>query len=385
MFKKIQLIDSISKNKYTLDNIDLNFYCCGVTAQSEMHIGHCRTFIIVDCLRRFLKFAGYNVKYGMNITDVDHKINNKINTIIGNQIKKENQICLYEDFIIYQTNNFFHNMHKLNMLPIDNFYSVSKIIPHIISFIESLIKKGYAYEKSGSIYFDTVQYGKKFGLIQMQDFPLWLAGGIKDITFSSPWKSQFGGHPAWHITCSVINNLIFGNTIHLHAGGEDLAYPHHFCECLQSNVYNDKNDTFQNFFHIAPILNNGIKMTKSLENCIGISDCYELYEPNEIRLMCILEHYSKSLEVNELFCSVKWIKYLITKFNKLKSQKYLNSFFDQNMKNNYDSVIEPLYDNFQTHTFITKIETFINKYEETKLKQFEEYVNNFIFILGLDI
>lgn len=320
MNNRLCLIDSFTNEKYYFIDNNIKIYCCGITAQSQIHAGHCRTFIIFDSVRRLLSLLGHKVDFGTNITDVDHKINKKINDIISNtntNINNSNKLYdTYKKFTNEQTNNFINDCKKLNMLPIEKIFRVSEIIPQIVNFINKLIENKYAYEKNGNVYFSIDEYNKNFNCTSNQpnDFLLWIAGKYNDITFDSPWNSEFKGYPAWHITCSVINSIMFDDFVHLHGGGEDLKNSHHLCECLQTNSYFNKKIVFKNFMHVAVVTNNGIKLTKSLNNCLQLEEMLINYTPNEIRIMCLLKNYHKQIEIKRIIkllnkCKTYFIMY----------------------------------------------------------------------------
>jgi cysteinyl-tRNA synthetase len=393
---KVKLLDSVDGTNFILDNKQIFFYSCGITAQSEIHIGHCRTLIFYDSLKRFLIFSGYNVIHGTNITDVDHKINNKLYEMYN--IKNTNDLCelknnslheVYKNFVDEQCDDFTYYSNMLNLILPDKIIRVSQIISQIINYIQHLMENGFAYEQEGEVYFD-IKQGNIFGDTRfnnlskdMQNFKLWIKGNEKSVTFPSPWKSIYGGYPAWHITCSVINSMIFGDTVNIHGGGDDLLFPHHYCECLQSNAYHRK-QVFQHFIHTAPITKDGIKMTKSIGNCVFISEALKLYSPNEIRIMCLYYHYSKSVDINELFEKISFAKDYLSNIKNIIDCKNEYIEITHEIRIEYDSTISVLCDNFKLDTFLELSNKFMEKYINLKQQQYIKMcVYDYIYILGL--
>ena len=210
-------------------------YICGPTVYNYIHIGNARPMVVFDTLRRYLEYRGYKVKYVQNFTDVDDKIINRAKEL------GEGALEVSERYI----KEYFDDADALGVKRASVHPKVSDHIPDIISFVQTLIDKGYAYEADGDVYFSTrkfPEYGKlsgqniddleagariAIGEVKKDplDFALWKAQKEdSEIAWDSPWGK---GRPGWHIECSAMSRKHLGNTIDIHAGGEDLQFPHH--------------------------------------------------------------------------------------------------------------------------------------------------------------
>lgn len=228
----------------------VNMYICGVTPYDVCHLGHARAYVTFDVIKRHFIRSGYEVTHIQNFTDVDDKI---INRSIEKQIAP---LELAETYI----KDYFMQMDKLNVLRANSYPQVTKMIPQIVSFIEKLIQKGFAYDVDGDIYFAVdkfSQYGKlsKRKLEDMRmgarvetdskkqhpyDFILWKKTKLNEpqsVSWQSPWSK---GRPGWHIECSVMSTDKLGDTIDIHGGGQDLIFPHHENEIAQSEACTGK-------------------------------------------------------------------------------------------------------------------------------------------------
>ena len=280
----------------------VGMYTCGPTVYDFMHIGNLRTFIMSDLLLRTLKFNGFKVKSVQNITDIDDKI------IKRAKERGEDVPEVAREFTKY----FIEDVAKLN-ISIEDIISprATDYIPQMIQYIEELIKKRFAYEKEGSVYFDISKfekYGKLSGVSgrelktgarnlsdnytkdDIQDFSLWKKDG--EFGFESPWGK---GRPGWHIECSVMSQLNLGDTFDIHAGGVDLLFPHHENEIAQSEARTGKK--FVNYFvHGAHLFVDGQKMSKSLNNFYTLRDVAENgFEPLALRYLYLQTHYRQEM------------------------------------------------------------------------------------------
>ena len=283
---------------------------CGPTVYDAAHLGHARTYLTFDIIRRILtSYFHYDVNLCMNITDIDDKIIKRSND------EKKN----FAEFAKFWEDSFFKDMRALNVMYPNYITRVSEYIPEIIKFIEVIIKKGYAYEKNGSVYFDIEAYkkgghmyaklvpqDKNQNLEELQeaegvlskdnvgekknkgDFALWKTSKKDEPFWDSPWGK---GRPGWHIECSVMSSSIFGNKLDIHSGGCDLKFPHHDNEIAQTEAHDDSKQWINYFLHTGHLKIEGLKMSKSLKNFKKITDFISLYTPNAFRLY---------------FCNSKW-------------------------------------------------------------------------------
>ena len=288
----------------------INWYMCGPTVYDAAHLGHARTYLTFDIIRRILtSYFHYDVNLCMNITDIDDKIIKRSND------EKKN----FAEFAKFWEDSFFKDMRALNVMYPNYITRVSEYIPEIIKFIEVIIKKGYAYEKNGSVYFDIEAYkkgghmyaklipqDKNQNLEELQeaegvlskdnagekknkgDFALWKTSKKDEPFWDSPWGK---GRPGWHIECSVMSSSIFGNKLDIHSGGCDLKFPHHDNEIAQTEAHDDSKQWINYFLHTGHLKIEGLKMSKSLKNFKKITDFISLDTPNAFRLY---------------FCNSKW-------------------------------------------------------------------------------
>ena len=275
----------------------VSIYACGVTPYNFAHIGNSRPAVFWDCVRRFLKFQGYQVNYVQNFTDVDDKIINR-----ARQLGKE-PLELAEEY----AQIYLEDLAKLNVLPSDCYPKVSEHIPEIIEMIRVLVEKGFAYELDGDVYFEVKRfkdYGKLSGrdLEEMQagarvevnagkrdpmDFALWKAAKPGEIFWESPWGP---GRPGWHIECSAMSLKYLGSGFDMHGGGEDLVFPHHENEIAQSEAYLGK-EFARYWLHNAFVTVSGRRMGKSMGNFSTIRDVINQYPPKVVRFWLVGTHY----------------------------------------------------------------------------------------------
>ena len=276
----------------------VTIYICGPTVYNYIHIGNARPMVVFDTLRKYMEYRGYNVKYVQNFTDVDDKIINKA--------REENLPAL--DVSEKYIKEYYEDADALMVKRADVHPKVSDHISEIISFVQTLVDKGYAYEADGDVYFVTrkfSEYGKlsrqniddleagariAIGEIKLDplDFALWKAQKSEDeIAWDSPWGK---GRPGWHIECSAMAKKHLGETIDIHAGGEDLQFPHHENEIAQSECCNDK--TFARYWmHNGFITTDKEKMSKSKGNFFNVRDIRNDYSGAEIRFFLLSGHY----------------------------------------------------------------------------------------------
>jgi len=305
----IQIYDTMSKRKEPFTPLNppqVTMYVCGPTVYGEPHIGNLRTFTSGDLLRRWMEYRGYDVKYIMNITDIDDK------TIRDSG--KEGKTL--KEFTDHYTKIFLESMDKLNNRRATAHPRATVYVPDMIEFIEQLQEKGIAYEASDGVYFDISKfpdYGKLSGVNiektestervsqdeydkeNVQDFALWKKSTDEEIErgiyFESPWGK---GRPGWHIECSVMSKELLGETIDIHAGGEDLAFPHHENEVAQSESLTGK-EFVRYWIHMRHLMIDGGKMSKSLGNYVSFEEILERHTPQALRYFYISTQYRRPL------------------------------------------------------------------------------------------
>jgi cysteinyl-tRNA synthetase len=281
----------------------IGLYTCGPTVYDYPHIGNYRSYMFEDLVKRFFIFLGYQVKHVMNITDIDDKT-----------IRKANELHLPLPEVTQKYIDAFNeDMQALNILPADVYPRATDHIPGMIALIETLLEKGFAYEKDGSVYFSIARfqdYGRLANIDQAslkpgtaleldeydkeaaQDFVLW-KGQKPDEPF---WPAPFGaGRPGWHIECSAMSMKYLGPHFDIHMGGVDNIFPHHENEIAQSECANGQ--TFVNYWlHCQHLVVDNKKMSKSAGNFFTLRDLLQRgYDPLVIRYLLISSHYRKLL------------------------------------------------------------------------------------------
>jgi len=296
----IQIFNSLTRQKepfVPLEEGKVKMYVCGPTVYNYIHIGNSRPVIVYDTVRRYFQYAGYDVKFVSNFTDVDDKIIKAANEL-GEEVFE-----LTERFIAA----YFDDITALGCKKADAHPRVTEHMDDIIEFIKVLIDKGYAYESQGDVYYrtrkfdgygklshqsiDDLQVGARIEVGEKKedplDFALWKAAKPGEIFWASPWGD---GRPGWHIECSVMAREHLGDTIDIHAGGQDLTFPHHENEIAQSEAHNDK--TFANYWmHNGYINIDNEKMSKSLGNFVLVNDIRKQIDPQVLRFFMLSVHY----------------------------------------------------------------------------------------------
>lgn len=296
----MKVFNTITRKKeefIPLSEKEVKMYVCGPTVYNFFHIGNARTFVVFDTIRRYFEYRGYKVKFIQNFTDIDDKMIKRA---------KEDNITVKElgDKFIEE---YYKDADSLNIERATVNPRATEYINEIIDFVKELIDRGYAYEVDGDIYFHTKKfedYGKLSGqnLEDLQagarisvderkkdpmDFAVWKSQKPGEPAWESPWGM---GRPGWHIECSCMAYNLLGETIDIHAGGSDLAFPHHENEIAQSEARTGK--TFAKYWmHSAFVNVNNEKMSKSLNNFFTAREILEKYDPDVIRLFMLSGHY----------------------------------------------------------------------------------------------
>lgn len=304
----MQIYNTLTKCKQEFVPIEegkVRMYVCGPTVYNFIHIGNARPMIVFDTVRRYLTYKGYEVNYVSNFTDVDDKI-------IKAALEEGVEPSVISERYIEECKK---DMAALNVMPATTHPKATEEIQGMLDMIKVLIEKGHAYvAKDGTVYFRTrsfKEYGKLShkNLDEMQsgnrsllvtgedqkedplDFVLWKPKKEGEISWCSPWCD---GRPGWHIECSVMSKKYLGEEIDIHAGGEDLVFPHHENEIAQSEAANGK--TFAKYWMHNAFLNiDNKKMSKSLGNFFTVRDIQEKYDLQVLRFFMLSAHYRSQL------------------------------------------------------------------------------------------
>jgi len=395
--------DTLSNTEQKLDNSEkIKIYLCGVTVYDESHIGHARTIIVFDVLRKYLESKKVQVELIQNFTDVDDKIINRA---------KDEKVSAQEISKRY-IDNYFRDFDKLNIQRATNYPKATEHIDDIIQFIKKLIEKGIAYVSENGVYFSVSkfpEYGKlskkkidelKSGSrIQIDetkkdplDFAVWKFSDIKP-TWDSPWGK---GRPGWHIECSVMSMKYLGGNFDIHGGGRDLIFPHHENEIAQSEAHSDCKFA-KIWMHVGMVTITGEKMSKSLGNTKSIKHVLENWGPNIIRLFCLSGHYSKVIDYSEEMLKeniTKWRQVETCYFELIHANSSEQEDISDKIKNISLEFDKSLEDDLNTHLALS---TFFQLVKETNrlaaseklgiensqiiMREFERISN----ILGLEI
>ena len=319
----MQIFDTLSNKKTDLKFSDkVRIYLCGVTVYDDAHIGHARTIIVFDVLRRFLESQKITVEFIQNFTDIDDKIIDRAN---------QEKISALELAAKY-TKNYFDDFDGLNIKRATLYPKATEHIEDMQNLISNLIDKKYAYVTKNGVYFSVskfTEYGKlskkntsdlvsgaRVDIDEEKDNPIDFA--LWKFSESEPsWESQWGiGRPGWHIECSAMSLKYLGNSFEIHGGGRDLIFPHHENEIAQSESFTS-NQFAKIWMHVGMITINGEKMSKSIGNVKSVNHVLEDWGPNIIRLFCLSGSYSKPIDYSE-----KLLKENITKLRQIESCYY---------------------------------------------------------------
>ncbi len=281
----------------------IDMYVCGVTVYDVCHIGHARSAVVFDAIRRYFRHRGYDIRFVKNFTDIDDKI---INRAASEGLPWDK---VAEKYI----KKYYEDMHRLGVADADLEPRATGHIKEIIEIIKGLVEKGHAYEIDGDVYFSVPsfpEYGKLSGRKKLEemlagarvevderkknpmDFALWKSSKEGEPAWDSPWGP---GRPGWHIECSAMVLKHLGQTIDIHAGGADLIFPHHENEIAQSEAYTEK-PFVRYWMHNGFITVNKEKMSKSLGNFFTIEEILQRFDPEAVRLFLLQTHYRSPIE-----------------------------------------------------------------------------------------
>ena len=288
----------------------VTIYVCGITPYDTTHLGHAFTYVFFDVLIRYLRYLGHQTRYVQNVTDVDDDI-----------IRRARELGVRWDRLAdEQTRMYQEDMATLNVLPPDVFPRASQEIRKIEEIVQALLEKGYAYRSDGNVYFQVARdpsYGQLSHLPRSEmlpvanqrgndptdlrkrdplDFVLWQESAPDEPRWDSPWGP---GRPGWHIECSAMSLRYLGETIDIHGGGDDLVFPHHDSEIVQSENYTGRHPFVRYWVHTAMVYLGGEKMSKSLGNLVMVRDLLEGYTPDTIRALLLHHHHTRPWEYDE--------------------------------------------------------------------------------------
>ena len=406
----IQLYNTLTRKKepfVPLEEGKVKMYVCGPTVYNYIHIGNARPAIAFDTVRRYLEYRGYDVKYISNFTDVDDKLIKAANEL------GEDVPTIAERFI----EAYFEDTSALGCKKADAHPRVTESMDIIIEFIEALIEKGFAYESGGDVYYrtrkfegygklshqsiDELQLGARIEIGEKKqdslDFVLWKAAKEGEIYWDSPWGE---GRPGWHIECSAMAKKYLGETIDIHAGGQDLAFPHHENEIAQSEALTGKQFA-KYWMHNGYINIDNEKMSKSLGNFVLVHDIIKQHDPQLIRFFMLSVHYRHPINYNEelLENTKNGLERLTTSYFNLKHRLESST----NLANNTDEwlekvssfqqqFVEAMDDDFNTANAISTLfdlakqaNLYLNENvtSEEVIKQFIQLFDEFFGVLGL--
>lgn len=403
----IQIFNSLSRQKEAfipLEEGKVKMYVCGPTVYNYIHIGNARPVIVYDTVRRYLTYRGYDVTYVSNFTDVDDKLIKAANEL-GVEVPE-----IAERFI----QAYFEDTKALGCDEADVHPRVMDHMPQIIDFIEALVEKGYAYESQGDIYYRTRKF-EGYGKLSHQsvdelkvgarietgdkkedalDFALWKAAKPGEISWESPWGK---GRPGWHIECSVMAREHLGDTIDIHAGGQDLTFPHHENEIAQSEAYTGK--TFARYWmHNGYINIDNEKMSKSLNNFVLVNDILKELDAQVLRMFMLSVHYRHPINYSQQLVedAIAGLERLRTAYGNLKHRLETSAGLGDHsdiwlakMNAIKEEFVETMDDDFNTANAISKLfdlSRLSNTYlleKQTSTEVLETFLNLFDELAGV--
>lgn len=348
----ITIYNSITKEKEAFTPLvenEVKMYVCGPTVYNYIHIGNARPAIVFDTVRRYFEYKGYKVNYVLNFTDVDDKI------IAASNHTGEKVQDVTNRFI----DAYLQDVKALGVKEATHHPRVTETMDEIIEFVAGLVDKDYAYEVDGDVYFkprafegygklsaqsiDELRAGARIRVGENKqdplDFALWKKAKEDEIAWDSPWGK---GRPGWHIECSAMAKKYLGETIDIHAGGQDLTFPHHENEIAQSEALNEK--TFANYWMHNGYMNiDNEKMSKSLGNFVLTKDLIAEYDPMVLRFFMLTVHYR-----NPINFTSELIKGAENSFDRIKTA-YMNVEHRKNTSTNLDAYKDDWLEKIEQH------------------------------------
>lgn len=387
----------------------VSMYVCGPTVYNYIHIGNARPAIVFDSVRRYLEYKGYEVDYVLNFTDVDDKI-----IRVANELGEEIPALTNRFIDAYQEDIAALGVKKATYNP-----RVTETMDDIITFIATLIEKGYAYVVDGDVYFkprsfagygklshqsiDELRSGARIQVGEKKedplDFALWKKAKGDEIAWDSPWGQ---GRPGWHIECSAMAKKYLGDTIDIHAGGQDLTFPHHENEIAQSEAMNEQ--SFARYWmHNGYINIDNEKMSKSLGNFVLTKELIELHDPQVIRFFMLSVHYRNPINFSENLLEAAKNSYERIKnaYDSLEYRKQASTNLDQDAKEWEGKIShfrqrfeEEMDDDFNTANTISVLFDLTkeaNLYLQSKqtstpvIESFQDSISTILAVLGIQI
>ncbi|CAF30616.1 cysteine--tRNA ligase [Methanococcus maripaludis] len=383
MLKVYNTLTRCEEEFKTLNEKEVKMYVCGPTVYDNTHLGHGRTYVSFDIIRRYLEHMGYTVNLVINFTDIDDKI------IKRAYEKEKDPKEISEQFIKV----FLDDMATLKVKPADIYPKVTEHISEIIAFIEKLIEKGFAYKTEDGVYFEVKKF-KNYGKLSninledlvsgarietsekkknQKDFALW-----KTAKPGEPkWESPFGsGRPGWHIECSAMSSKYLGEQFDIHGGGRDLSFPHHENEIAQSSAYSGK-DWVNYWLHTGFVMVNGEKMSKSLGNFVTIGDISKEYSPEILRFFFIQRHYRSPIDytaesmnhvknnLEKIYNVIENIRISLEKSEKSRTwdeNEFLLYDILKNSKNNFYNAMNSDFNTVKALKSVFEVSNGVNKY-----------------------
>lgn len=416
----------------------VGMYVCGPTVYSNVHLGNCRTFTSFDVIYRYLRYLGYKVRYVRNITDVGHLVGDADESSNSeDKLAKAAQLEQLEPMEVAQkyTNGFHEMMRVFNTLPPSIEPSATGHIPEQIEMVQTILDNGYAYEKNGSVYFDTLKFAKEKGIYGQlsgrviedlmtetrddlknqseknnpSDFAIWMKAHPGHLMqWKSPWSDGF---PGWHLECSAMSTKYLGEEFDIHGGGNDLKFPHHENEIAQ-NAASCNHTGAKYWLHTNMLLLNGKKMSKSDGNTITPQQLFsgesekisKGYSPMVVRYFMLQAHYRSTLDITDegLQAAEKGYKKLMEANAALQKLEYSGKAdIDADVQNEITQLTKGIHDgmndDFNTAKAIARmmeLSSYIYKFKNGQLpiqcigkktlKQLKQTFHDFIFdVFGL--
>jgi cysteinyl-tRNA synthetase len=408
----IRLYNTLTRQKEELKPLEegkVKMYVCGPTVYNYIHIGNARPAIVFDTVRRYLEYRDYDVQFVSNFTDVDDKL------IRAAKELGEDVPTIAQRFI----DAYFEDTGALGCKKADVHPTVTDNIDTIVDFIKALVEKGYAYESQGDVYYRTRKF-EGYGKLSHQpidelkagaridvgdkkedalDFVLWKAAKEGEISWESPWGE---GRPGWHIECSAMAKRYLGDTIDIHAGGQDLTFPHHENEIAQSEALTGK--TFAKYWmHNGYINIDNEKMSKSLGNFVLVHDIIKEQDPQVLRFFMLSVHYRHPINYNlELLQNAETsLDRIKTAYENLKHRKESSTNLTENNQEWMDKIaglkeqfISDMDDDFNTANGISvlfELSKQANYYLMERntstdvIDEFLQHFEDFFSVLGLTL
>jgi len=304
----MKVYNTLKKQKEELSPITpgkIKMYTCGQTVYNDIHVGNARFYVVFDAIRRYLEYSDYEVEFVQNFTDIDDKIIDKA--------REEN--CDADNIASRYITHTLEDLKALNVLPATVNPCATKEVPEIITLIQELISKDFAYENGGTVYYNVAKFhgygklsGKKIDELEAgarvevepgkespMDFVLWKPAKPGEPKWDSPWGE---GRPGWHIECSAMVRKYLGEEIDIHGGGVDLIFPHHENEIAQSEAVTGK-DLAKCWIHCGILTTDHKKMSKSRGNFHTFREVAENHSPEIIRFYLLSGHYRMPMEFND--------------------------------------------------------------------------------------